>query len=132
MEYRSNPSDEKPFCLRPGRGEEILSFVGAPYLPLPLPGSLEGREEKAEKARESFGRPGREAEGAWSLLEASLGLSLEVARFFSVWESLLPDLSGAYRFLRLENGEVLLEALERGRIKRKKFDEAEIEKALND
>ena len=45
---------------------------------------------------------------------------------------MLPDLSRAYRFLRLEGDEVYLEALNPSWLKRKKFDEARIEKVLNE
>ena len=132
MEYRSNFSDKKPFCLREGGGEKIVSFVGGMYLPLPLPGTVEVRQEKAEKAREEFGKPGREVKKLSGLFGGSLRKSAEVGRFFMEWENLLPDLSRAYRFLRLEGGQVVMGALNSSWLKRKQFDEARIEKVLNE
>ena len=132
MQYPSSPSDRKPFCLTEGGGEEIISFVAGPYLPLPLPGSLEAREEKAEKVLEEFGKPGRQAKKLSGLFGPVIRRSFEVSQFFSKWQEILPDLSGAYRFSRLEGKEVFLEPLRPSWLKRKKFDEARIEKVLNE
>lgn len=132
MEYPSSRSDEKPFCLREGRGEEIISFVAGRYLPLPLPGSLEFRVEKAERILEGFGKPGREAKKLSVLFDPVIRRSFEISQFFLNWQEILPDLSRFYRFSRLEGEEVSIEALHPSRLKRKKFDEARIEKALNE
>lgn len=131
-QYRSSVSDKKPFCLKEGGGEKLISFVGGLYLPARLPGSVEVRQEKAERIREEFGSPEREVKKLSGLFAGPLRRSAQVGRFFLEWENMLPDLSGAYRFLRLEGDEVYLEALNPSWLKRKKFDEARIEKVLNE
>lgn len=132
MEYPSSLSDKKPFCLQEGGGEEIISFVAGLYLPVPIPGSLEYRQEKAERILENFGKPDREAKPLSELFSSQIRRSFEVSQFFSEWHKILPDLSRCYRFSKLEGEEVLIESLHFSRLKRKKFDEARIEKALND
>ncbi|MBR6439730.1 MAG: hypothetical protein IKS61_00180 [Aeriscardovia sp.] len=131
MESQSNPSGEKPFSCLPGRGEEIVSFIGALYLPS-LPGSFEARAEKSERSAEAFGSPGREAVRASSLLGGALARAGKVTGFFSEWDGLFPALSRAYAFSKLEGDVVVLEARSGLRAKRRRFDEAEIEKALNE
>ena len=131
MAFQSDPSDKEPFSCLCGRGEEIVSFIGGAYLPS-LPGSFEARAEKSSRSREAFGTPGRGAEKASGALPESLGRATKVARFFLEWKGLLPDLSGAYSFSRLEGGLVVLEAPPGSWAKRRKFDEAAIEEALNE
>lgn len=130
MESQSNLSDKKPFSCLPGRGKEIVSFIGGIYLPS-LPGSFEARAEKSERSLATFGAPGREAQRASALLAGALGRTVKVAGFFSKWKSLLPDLSKAYSFCKLEGDLVVLEAPPGSRLKMRKFDEAEIEGALS-
>lgn len=131
MEYRSNLSDKEPFACLPGHGEEIVSFIGGIYLPS-LPGSFEARAERAERSAAAFGTAGREAKKASGVLGEALGRAAKVADFFSQWGSFLPDLSAVYSFSRFEGDQVVLESPFGARLKRKRFDEAQIEKALSE